>query len=224
MIKKNKKKIVWLLIVLVLIAGGVLYLLNLPKTKEKIMLEETLKDKKENLKAVLIIAFRGFQDQEYANTKDSLEKNGIEVITASSSKGEAEGKFGEKIKIEKTIEEINVDDFNAIVFIGGPGAQEYIDNKTAHKIAKEATEKGKILAAICIAPEILAKAGVLTDKKATVWSSSIDLEPIKLLEENKAIYSEEDVVVDGKIITANGPMAAKKFGEKIVETLISQMK
>jgi len=187
------------------------------------MLEET-KNKEEGPKVVLIIAFRGFQDQEYKDTKDSLEKNHIEVITMSSSIGEAEGKFGEKIKIEKTIEEINVNDFNAIVFIGGPGAQEYIDNKTAHKIAKESIEKGKILAAICIAPEILAKAGVLTDKKATVWSSSIDLEPIKLLEENKAIYSEEDVVVDGKIITANGPMAAKKFGEKIVETLISQMK
>jgi len=221
MINKNKKKYAWLLIVLAIVLIGVLYLLNLPKTKEKNMLEET-KNKEEGPKVVLIIAFRGFQDQEYKDTKDSLEKNHIEVITMSSSIGEAEGKFGEKIKIEKTIEEINVNDFNAIVFIGGPGAQEYIDNKTAHKIAKESIEKGKILAAICIAPEILAKAGVLTDKKATVWSSSIDLEPIKLLEENKAIYSEEDVVVDGKIITANGPMAAKKFGEKIAELLLAK--
>jgi len=221
MINKNKKKYAWLLIVLAIVLIGVLYLLNLPKTKEKNMLEET-KNKEEGPKVVLIIAFRGFQDQEYKDTKDSLEKNHIEVITMSSSIGEAEGKFGEKIKIEKTIEKINVNDFNAIVFIGGPGAQEYIDNKTAHKIAKESIEKGKILAAICIAPEILAKAGVLTDKKATVWSSSIDLEPIKLLEENKAIYSEEDVVVDGKIITANGPMAAKKFGEKIAELLLAK--
>ena len=160
-----------------------------------------------------------FQDQEYADTKDSLEKNHIEVVIASSSIGEAEGKYGERVKIEKTIEEINVNDFEAIVFIGGPGAQEYVDNKTVHKIAQEAVKEEKILAAICIAPEILAKAGVLIDKKATVWSSSIDLEPIQILEENKAIYSEEDVVIDGKIITANGPMAAKKFGEKIAEAV-----
>ena len=220
MIKKKKKKIVWLLIILVIVAGGVLYLFNLPKTNgKKNMLEETLKNEEKKPRVALIIAFRGFQDQEYADTKDSLEKNHIEVVIASSSIGEAEGKYGERVKIEKTIEEINVNDFEAIVFIGGPGAQEYVDNKTVHKIAQEAVKEEKILAAICIAPEILAKAGVLIDKKATVWSSSIDLEPIQILEENKAIYSEEDVVIDGKIITANGPMAAKKFGEKIAEAV-----
>ena len=80
-------------------------------------------------------------------------------------------------------------------------------------------EKQKILAAICIAPAILAKAGVLEGKNATVWSSVLDKGPIKILEENGANYVEKDVVVDGNIITANGPQAASEFGRKIVEIL-----
>ena len=75
------------------------------------------------------------------------------------------------------------------------------------------------MAAICIAPEILAKAGVLKEKKATVWSSSIDQGPVEFLENEGAEHVEEPVVVDGKIITGNGPEAATEFGQKIVEVL-----
>jgi protease I len=66
---------------------------------------------------------------------------------------------------------------------------------------------------------ILAKAGVLKDKKATVWTSSLDRGPVKILKENGAEFVNEKVVRDGKIITANGPAAATEFGEKILENL-----
>jgi protease I len=58
----------------------------------------------------------------------------------------------------------------------------------------------------------LAKAGVLKGKKATVWSSPMDKSPIKILTQNGAIFENLDVVVDGNIITANGPQAAEEFG------------
>ena len=96
----------------------------------------------------------------------------------------------------------------------------YLDVDKGHRIAREATEKNRLLAAICIAPAILAKAGVLNQKEATVWSSVLDKSAVKILKENGAIYKDQPVVQDGKIITANGPDAAKEFGQKSVETLL----
>jgi protease I len=107
-------------------------------------------------------------------------------------------------------------DFDAVVFIGGPGALERLDNEISYKLARDTIEKGKILAAICVSPAILAKAGVLKSKKAVVWSSALDKSAVKILEDNGAIYEGESVVIDGKIITAHGPSSAQEFGEKIL--------
>jgi len=68
----------------------------------------------------------------------------------------------------------------------------------------------------------LAKAGTLEGKKAAVWSSPLDKSAVKILKENGADYQKDSLVVDGKIITANGPGAAKEFGQKIVEGLTNQ--
>ncbi len=118
-----------------------------------------------------------------------------------------------------TADEFKIENFDAAVFIGGPGMGKNLDNQSFQKIAQDVFRAGKVLAAICIAPALLAKAGVLAGKKATVWSAPLDKSAIKILKEGGAQYLAEDVVVDGKIITAPGPLAAKKFGEKIVEVL-----
>lgn len=175
--------------------------------------------KSSNKKIAMVVAFSNFRDEEYFIPKEIFEKVGIEVNTVSEKKGIAIGAGGGDTKVDLTLDELNVDEFDAIVFVGGPGAYKYIEEEKAHRIAKEAVEKGKILAAICIAPAILAKAGVLAGKNATVWSSVLDKSPIRLLKENGANYVDKNVVVDGKIITANGPHAAEEFGEKIVELL-----
>jgi protease I len=75
-------------------------------------------------------------------------------------------------------------------------------------------DKDKILAAICIAPAILAHGGVLKDKRATVWKSQA-----QALKANAAIYTAKPVQIDGKIITADGPKSAHIFGRKIAELL-----
>ena len=190
--------------------------------KQKNMNKE-VKNFSEAKKIVMIIAFQGFQDIEYANTRAEIEKRGYDITVVSSSLGEATGKFGKRVAVDNLLNEVSVDEYDAVVFIGGPGAAEYIDNGTAHNLAKEAIKKNKVLAAICIAPDILAKAGVLKGKKATVWSSIIDRRPIKILEDNGAIYVDRPVVVDGKIITANGPSAAKEFGETITKLLSNNL-
>lgn len=191
-------------------------------------------------KIAIIIAFRDFRDEEYFVPKEILEGAGAEVKTASNQMGRALGADGGEVKIDLLISEIDIADFDdlqrksshnsiqsissfdAVVFIGGPGCLENLDNENSYKVAKETVSQGKVLASICISPIILAKAGVLAGKKATVWSSPMDKSPVKILKENGAIYQDELVVIDGKIITGNGPGAAKEFGEKIVEVLTGE--
>jgi protease I len=179
------------------------------------MIKENLKNKK----VAIILAFRDFRDEEYFETKEVLEKAGIEIKTVSDSQGKAIGMFGGEAEVDILLSDLKAKDFDAILFIGGAGAISHLDNQFSYKIAKDSILENKILGAICISPTILAKAGVLKGKKATVWSSITDTSPIKILERNSAHYLSQSVVVDGKIVTANGPGAAKEFGQKIVELL-----
>jgi len=175
--------------------------------------------KKIDKKIAIIIAFRDFRDEEYFIPKQILEFVGAEVKTISTKTGQAIGSQGGDTKIDILLDNLKVFDFDAIVFVGGPGAPQYLDNEASYQVAKDAVLQGKILTAICIAPTILAKAGVLQGKKATVWSSVLDKSAVKILKENGAQYQDKNVVVDGNIITGNGPAAAKEFVETIVQVL-----
>ena len=180
--------------------------------------EKSLKNKK----IAMIIAFQDFRDEELFIPRSIFLAEGAEVKIASSKKGKAIGSYGGVIDVDLTLDELNVSNFDAIVFVGGAGAAKYIEDERCHQIAQKAVEEDKVLGAICIAPTILARAGVLKDKKATVWSSNLDKSAIKILQEEGAVYQKDSVVVDGKIVTANGPVAARKFGETIVRILLGE--
>jgi len=165
-------------------------------------------------KILMIIAHRNFRDEEYFVPKKIFEKNGYKVITASSSLKTAKGMLGGKAKPDILLKSVKVKDFDAIIFVGGSGSTEYWDSKIAHKIAKKAVKQKKILAAICLAPGTLANAGVLKNKKATIFVSGKNV-----LEKNGAIYINKSVVMDRNIITANGPAAAEEFAKKILNLL-----
>jgi len=173
----------------------------------------------ENKRIVMVVAFRNFRDAEYFIPKDVLEETGTEIKTASNQKGAAIGADGGEVDVDLLVSELNPAEFDAVVFIGGPGCLQSLDNEDSYRVARETVNQGKVLASICISPVILAKSGVLEGKKATVWSSPMDQSPVQILKENKATYQEAPVVVDGNIVTANGPSAALEFGKKIVEGL-----
>lgn len=165
-------------------------------------------------KVVMIIAPDGFRDEELLEPQKILEKNGIEVIIASTTVNVAKGMLGAKIKPDILIQDIDVKDFDAVVFVGGAGASVYWQDPIAHKKAQDAYASGKVVAAICIAPVTLANAGILSGKKATVWES----EGSKLKAKG-AQYTAGDVEKDGNIITSSGPYAAGEFGKAILEAL-----
>jgi protease I len=164
----------------------------------------------------MIIAFEMFRDEEYAEPKAVLEKAGYQITTASSKLGEATGRFGMKAKVDITLDQLKVADYDAVLFVGGPGSHGYYQDPLAHRIAQDTVKQGKVLGAICAAPGILANAGVLKGKKATVHEGDIDT-----VVKGGANYTGKGVEIDGKIITATGPSTAKAWGEAIVKALSS---
>jgi PfpI family intracellular protease len=164
---------------------------------------------------LMIIAPQDFRDEEYQISREQLEKAGAKIMVASSSLDESVGMLKKvKVKPDILLKDVKVDNYDAVIFVGGVGAKKYFQDKEAHRIALETVEKNKILAAICLAPAILANAGVLKDKKATVYESEKDI-----LKSGGVRYENKSVITDGLIITANGPDAASEFAETIKEAL-----
>ena len=87
-----------------------------------------------------------------------------------------------------------------------------VDDYQVQKVARDAVKQNKVLAAICMAPRVLANAGVLEGRKSTSLQK-YDIEA------KGAIVSDKPVERDGNIMTANSPGVAKQFGEAIVSTL-----
>ncbi len=165
-------------------------------------------------KILMVLAPKDFRDEEFLKPKQVFENSGAEVKVASKGVSETNGTLGAKVKVDLDLAEVKVEDYEAIVFVGGPGSSVYFYDQGVLNLAKEVVAQDKVIAAICIAPSILADAGLLEDKKATAFSSEESN-----LKSKGATYVNEGVVVDGKIVTAQGPQVAKEFGEKIVEVL-----
>jgi protease I len=162
---------------------------------------------------LMIIAFTRFQENEYDPPKAIFQKAGYRVVTASSQLGQATNKTGGKTKVDLTLDQVKVADYDVVAFIGGPGSFDYYDNQTCHRIAQETVKEKKLLAAICAAPGILARAGVLQGKKATMFEDTGEIA------KGGGTFVHQGVVSDGKLITATGPDTAKAWAEAIVKAL-----
>jgi len=167
---------------------------------------------------LMIIARQDFRDEELVDPKNVLERAGARVTVASSRIQESVGMLGRvRVTPDITLKDVNVADYAAVIFVGGSGSNEYWDDPTAHRIAKDAHDAGKLVCAICIAPVTLAKAGLLKGKKATVFSSER-----AQLQRYGADYTGAAVERDGNIITADGPKSATAFGEAIRDALAAR--
>lgn len=165
-------------------------------------------------KVLMIIAPSNFRDEELFDTKAALEEAGASVTVASKTTDNCTGMLGGTIKPDITLDEVNITEYNAVAFIGGSGSSVYFNDEKALNIAREVNNSGKVVAAICIAPSILANAGILEGKNATAFSSEQGN-----LTEKGANYTGQAVTTDGKIVTANGPAAARQFAAAIIEAM-----
>lgn len=173
-------------------------------------------------KIVMIVAPEGYRDEELDVPKKHFEGNGHDVKVASTKRGTCTGAKGGTVEATLTLDEVKVDDYDAVIFVGGPGTPIIRKEAKAIDIARQAAEKGKVVAAICWACTTLAKAGVLEGKKATVWvgnDSEYGMTTDKVMEKFGADFERKGVVVEGKFVTADGPAHAKQFAEEIEKML-----
>lgn len=167
---------------------------------------------------LLIIAQEGFQTKEYNDPKRILESAGHVVVTGATREGIAISNINEEVVVDVALSKISAEDYDAIFIVGGPGALAYLDNAETIRIMKDAEASEKILyGAICVSPRILAKAGLLSGHRATGWDGDGELSEI--FSTNAVTYEQKPVVVDGRIITADGPISADAFGHTIDDSL-----
>jgi protease I len=176
-----------------------------------------LDDSSSTMKLLLVVAPEKFRDEELQVPQKVFDEYEIAYDVASSRVGLCEGMLGASIEATLTIKDANPDVYDGIVIVGGMGAQDYLwGNSSLQGLVRTFFDSGKIVAAICLAPVVLAKAGVLKGREATVFRSPASVGAMK---KGGAHLVDIPVVADLDLITANGPQAARAFAEAIVEKL-----
>lgn len=215
------KRILFGLIFAVLFSGLAFPMGSPPENDNNIDIDATTKATEHFDKSVLngktvlmVVASKDFNDDEYSILRNIFEEYGAKIIVASSTKGEIMSIKGKKITADILHKDVKVKDYNAFVFIGGPGAKEYFDDSKAHSIASWGFASRKPVAAISNAPVILANSGILGGKKATAHESYTET-----LSNEGAIYTGSEVEIYGNIITAKNSEASKNFAFQIIKYL-----
>lgn len=166
---------------------------------------------------VLVPMLQGFEEIELVSVVDILRRAGISVALAGRDEC-VRGAHNIALKAECKLDSLNVSEFSAIALVGGSRDMMNLrKDDFVIKALQEISAQGKLVAAICAAPIVLGKAGVLKNK-FSCYPSCEDLV------DSSAKYCAEKVVVDENIITANGPASASLFALAIVEYLLGRDK
>ena len=170
-------------------------------------------------KKVLVFLVNGFEEIEAMAPIDLLRRAGIIVDTVSINE-DNQVTSSRKIRVltDKTIDEINFENYEMIVLPGGPGTENYMKSEKLLEKLKEFSINRK-LGAICAAPTILSALGILNGKQAICFPAcKPDL--IK----DGAIIVNQDVVKDNNIITSRGAGTAIDFSLALIEELLGKNK
>lgn len=167
---------------------------------------------------VMVPVATGYEEIEFTTIVDVLRRAGIEAISAGLQEGAIEGAHGIKMLPDTTLDKALAGSFDALALPGGyPGYDNLGADSRVIKLVQKMTAENKLVTAICGAPSVLAKAGVLKGKKATIYPSM----------EGRlagARCIDATLVIDGKIITSRGPATAMEFALKLVELLAGKAK
>jgi protease I len=164
---------------------------------------------------LFIIPQFNFVDDEYTIPKVVISRAGYTVEVASvSTKELALGTDISKVRPNLTVEQINVDRYDAVVFVGGYLAKKFYENPVLIEKAREFNAKGKLICAMDNIPVYLAKWGLLKDIKATVHPALV-----KDLKKMGINYVDKDIVIDKNFITVNMYRYSDAFAGEVVTEL-----
>ena len=164
----------------------------------------------------LIISADSFEDTELLVPYYRLKEEGIDVHVASMTKTKIKGKHGYEVDIDKTLKELNPDDYDLLLVPGGKAPEAIRKEKDALEIAKHFFQRSKPVSAICHGPQILITADLLRGRHATCYKSVA-----QELKESGAIYEDTEVVVDGNLVTSRQPSDLPAFLRETIRKLKS---
>jgi len=168
-------------------------------------------------KKIAFLATDMFEEVELVKPWEALEQAGAELELVSLESGEIQGfkhydKAG-RAKVDKTVEEVDASDYDALVIPGGVGNPDTLrmDENAVHFV-REFFEQGKPVGVICHGPWLLVEAGVVRGRKVTSWPSlQTDIRNAG------GNWVDEEVVVDGNLVTSRKPDDIPAFNEKMLE-------
>ena len=168
---------------------------------------------------VLIMATNRFEESELFRPREILMARGARVNLASPTRDEimatVHDEPGKRIAPDLTIEEVEADDYDALLLPGGVGNPDQLRmNEQAVQLIRRFAEAGKPVAAICHGPWLLVEADLLRGRRATAWPS------IRTdLRNAGATVVDEEAVTDGNIVTSRKPDDVPAFTAALIEAI-----
>lgn len=168
---------------------------------------------------VLMLATDGFEESELFEPRQALLDAGAQVTLASIKTdpitGESGGEKGKSITPDTTLDQVELDQFDALVLPGGVGNPDKLRmNEKAVEIARSFMDSNRLVAAICHAPWLLVEADVVAGRRLTSWPS------IRTdLANAGADVVDEEVVTDRNLITSRKPDDIPAFNRAVIAAL-----
>ena len=162
----------------------------------------------------LIISANNFEDSELLVPYYRLKEAGVEVTVASMNRGAIKGLHGYEVTVDKTLDEVDPDDYAILVLPGGRAPAVLRKEAQALEIARSFFTGGKPVAAICHGPQILISAGLVKGRRATCYKSMA-----AELKEAGALYEDREVVVDANLVTSRQPADFPAFLRETMKLL-----
>ena len=142
------------------------------------------------------------------------------MITAGLSEGPVKASRGVTLLPDTTLDAVMTQEFDMIALPGGlPGSDHFDGDPRIRELLKRTADQGGFVAAICAAPKVLARAGLLNGKRATCYPGVLDRMKFPLVG-----IKDLPVVVDGQVITGRGPGTAMDFALQLIESLVGKEK
>lgn len=170
-------------------------------------------------KRVALLVTDGFEQIELTGPKQALEQAGAIAEIVSAKLGQVKGWHhtdpGDSFSVDKTFDAIRIEDYDAVVLPGGVvNADTIRTDKTAQGLVKDAARANKPIAVICHGGWLLASAGLVKGKTMTSWPSLTDD-----LKNAGANWVDQDVVVDGTLISSRKPDDIPAFNKQLIASL-----
>ncbi|SDX15332.1 DJ-1 family glyoxalase III [Thiocapsa roseopersicina] len=168
--------------------------------------------------SVLVPLAQGCEELEAVTIIDLLRRAGLDVVTAGLDNRPVTASRGTLLIADTRLEDVVERTFDMIVLPGGlPGADHLAEDPRIVALLRSQHAAGRFSAAICAAPKVLACAGLLDGRSATVYPGAVDPAAYPKVE-----FTDAAVVVDGTIVTSRGPGTAMDFALQLIELLLGR--